>query len=91
MRLIGEAGRGVVVLIREGRPKSVSERIKARLAKQPDSRNELRDYGVGAQILLDLGVREMILLSNTKRTIIGLDGYGLTLVAQQALPLKAIG
>ncbi|HUA51690.1 MAG TPA: 3,4-dihydroxy-2-butanone-4-phosphate synthase [Candidatus Sulfotelmatobacter sp.] len=88
MRLIGEAGRGVVVLIREGRPKSVSERIKARLANQPESRNELRDYGVGAQILLDLGVREMILLSNTKRTIIGLDGYGLTLVGQQSLPLR---
>jgi 3,4-dihydroxy 2-butanone 4-phosphate synthase/GTP cyclohydrolase II len=90
MRLIGEAGRGVVVLIREGRPTSVSERIKARLANRPDSRNELRDYGVGAQILLDLGVREMILLSNTKRTIIGLEGYGLTLVGQHALPLRDV-
>jgi 3,4-dihydroxy 2-butanone 4-phosphate synthase/GTP cyclohydrolase II len=89
MQMIGEAGRGVVVLIREGRPTSLSERVKARLAKRPDSRNELRDYGVGAQILVDLGVREMVLLSNTKRTIIGLDGYGLTLVGQQALPLKA--
>jgi len=89
MQLIGEAGRGVVVLIREGRPTSLSERLKARMANRPDSRNELRDYGVGAQILVDLGVREMILLSNTKRTIIGLDGYGLTLVKQQALPLKA--
>ncbi len=90
MRLIGEAGRGVVVLIREGRPTSVSERIKARLANRPESRNELRDYGVGAQILLDLGVREMILLSNTKRTIIGLEGYGLTLVGQHALPLRDV-
>jgi 3,4-dihydroxy 2-butanone 4-phosphate synthase/GTP cyclohydrolase II len=88
MRLIGEAGRGVVVLLREARPTSVSERLKARLGNRPDSGNELRDYGVGAQILLDLGVREMILLSNTKRTIIGLDGYGLTLVGQRALPLK---
>jgi 3,4-dihydroxy 2-butanone 4-phosphate synthase/GTP cyclohydrolase II len=88
MRLIGEAGRGVVVLIREGRPTSVTERVKARLANRPVSRNELRDYGVGAQILLDLGVREMILLSNTKRTIIGLEGYGLTLVGQQSLPLR---
>jgi 3,4-dihydroxy 2-butanone 4-phosphate synthase/GTP cyclohydrolase II len=88
MRLIGEVGRGVVVLIREGRPTSVSERLKARLGKQPDSLTALRDYGVGAQILLDLGVREMILLSNTKRTIIGLEGYGLTLIGQRALPLK---
>src|SRR5271163_614673 len=91
MRLIGEAGRGVVVLLREARPTSVSERLKARLGNRPDATNELRDYGVGAQILLDLGVREMILPSNTKRTIIGLDGYGLTLVGQRALPLKDAG
>jgi 3,4-dihydroxy 2-butanone 4-phosphate synthase/GTP cyclohydrolase II len=88
MRLIGEAGRGVVVLIREPQPTSLSERLKARLSNRPDSTNELRDYGVGAQILLDLGVREMILLSNTKRTIIGLDGYGLTQVGQRALSLR---
>ena len=37
----------------------------------------LRDYGIGAQILIDLGVHEMVLLSNTDHTIIGLDGYGL--------------
>jgi 3,4-dihydroxy 2-butanone 4-phosphate synthase/GTP cyclohydrolase II len=88
MRLIGEAGRGVVVLIREGRPTSVSDRLKARLGNPPDSLTALRDYGVGAQILLDLGVGEMILLSNTKRTIVGLEGYGLTLIGQRALPLK---
>jgi len=91
MRLIGDAGRGVVVLLREGRPTSVSERLKARLGNRPDGMKELRDYGVGAQILLDLGVREMILLSNTKRTIIGLEGYGLTLIGQRALPLKDAG
>ncbi len=43
---------------------------------------ELRDYGVGAQILLDLGVKEMILLSNSKRSIIALEGHGLNLVDQ---------
>ncbi len=91
MQLIGEAGRGVVVLIREPQPTSLSERLAARLAQRPDSQNELRDYGVGAQILIDLGVREMILLSNTKRTIIGLDGYGLSLIGQRALPLKDAG
>lgn len=87
MRQIGEIGRGVVVLIREPQPTSLSDRLKARLSDRPDSSNELRDYGVGAQILLDLGVREMILLSNTKRTIIGLDGYGLSVVGQRALPI----
>jgi 3,4-dihydroxy 2-butanone 4-phosphate synthase/GTP cyclohydrolase II len=44
---------------------------------------ELRDYGIGAQILLDLGVRDMVLLSNTRRTLIGLEGYGLNVVDQR--------
>ena len=42
--------------------------------------NELRDYGVGAQILTDLGVRDIILLSNSNRSIIGLEGFGLRVV-----------
>jgi 3,4-dihydroxy 2-butanone 4-phosphate synthase/GTP cyclohydrolase II len=40
----------------------------------------LRDYGVGAQILLDLGVRKMILLTHARRMIVGLDGFGLKVV-----------
>ena len=51
----------------------------------PTPHAELRDYGVGAQILFDLGVREMILLSNHKKTIIGLDGYGLTVVGTRSI------
>ena len=47
---------------------------------------ELRDYGVGAQILLDLGIKDMILLSNTKRTIIGLEGYELSVTERR--PIK---
>jgi len=43
----------------------------------------LRDYGIGAQILLDLGVRDMILVSNHKRTIVGLEGYGLNVIEQR--------
>ena len=88
MELIAEGGRGVVVLIREPLPTSLSDRIKAKLLAESDGspvENELRDYGVGAQILLDLGVREMILVSNTKRAIIGLDGYGLSVVDQRAI------
>ena len=45
----------------------------------------MRDYGIGAQILLDLGVRDMVLLSNTRRTIIGLEGYGLNVVDQRPI------
>jgi 3,4-dihydroxy 2-butanone 4-phosphate synthase/GTP cyclohydrolase II len=47
----------------------------------------LRDYGIGAQILVDLGVRDMILLSNTTRTVVGLEGYGLNIVDQRPLEL----
>lgn len=47
---------------------------------------QLRDYGVGAQILLDLGIREMILLSNTQKTIVGLEGYGLVVAGRRPIP-----
>ena len=46
----------------------------------------LRDYGIGAQILRDLGVTDMILLSSIERPIIGLEGYGLRVVEQRPLP-----
>ena len=88
MRLIDEAGRGVLVVIREPRPPSLSDGIEARLGEQEKTFDELRDYGVGAQILLDLGVTDMILLSNTKRTIVGLDGYGLKVVEQRPIPVS---
>ena len=84
MEIIGAGERGVLVLIREPRAKSVSNRVRARHEAVAPKPPELRDYGVGAQILLDLGVRDMILLSNTKRTIVGLEGYGLTVVDQKS-------
>ncbi|MHA1599957.1 MAG: 3,4-dihydroxy-2-butanone-4-phosphate synthase [Alphaproteobacteria bacterium] len=86
MRMIDEAGRGVVVLIREPSPTELSETVRARQDNTEKPFVELRDYGVGAQILLDLGVTDMIVLSNTKRTIVGLDGYGLRVVEQRPLP-----
>jgi 3,4-dihydroxy 2-butanone 4-phosphate synthase/GTP cyclohydrolase II len=87
MRIIAEKGRGVVVVIRETSPTSISRFVQEREGKplaKPIS--ELRQYGVGAQILLELGVRNMILLTNTRRNIVGLDGYGITLVAQEPIP-----
>ena len=87
MRMIDETGRGVIVLIREPRPTALSSRIEAKFGNGKNApKGELRDYGVGAQILLDLGVREMILLSNTKRTIVGLEGYGLKITEQRPIP-----
>ncbi len=85
MRMIADQGRGALVLIREHRATALSERV-GKLADAPRRPpGELRDYGIGAQILLDLGVRDMVLLSNTRRTIVGLEGYGLNIVDQRAI------
>jgi 3,4-dihydroxy 2-butanone 4-phosphate synthase/GTP cyclohydrolase II len=84
MRMIEREGRGVVVLIREHRKDALSERVRLLAgAKRPPK--PLRDYGIGAQILLELGVRDMILLSNTRRQIVGLEGYGLNIVDQRSI------
>jgi 3,4-dihydroxy 2-butanone 4-phosphate synthase/GTP cyclohydrolase II len=90
METIESAGRGVVVLIREPSATSISDRIKARLGHQEPRMPPLRDYGIGAQILRDLGVSEMILLSNTERPIIGLEGYGLKIIEQRHLPARRV-
>ena len=85
MRMIDEAGRGVVVLIREPRATALSDRVRRKLGESVERPQELRDYGIGAQILLDLGVKDMILLSNVRRTIIGIEGYGLRVVETRAI------
>ena len=94
MRMIGEAGRGVVVLIREPHRTALSERVRARAggakaatAAPHHGGPELRDYGIGAQILLDLGLSEIVLLSNTARTIIGIEGFGLKVVDRRPILL----
>jgi 3,4-dihydroxy 2-butanone 4-phosphate synthase/GTP cyclohydrolase II len=87
MRMIAEADRGVIVLIREPSGTSVSSAIHERngaAARRPIA--ELRQYGVGAQILADLGLKKIILLSNTKRNIVGIEGYGIEVVTQQPIP-----
>jgi 3,4-dihydroxy 2-butanone 4-phosphate synthase/GTP cyclohydrolase II len=89
MELVGKEGRGVIVLIREPRRTYLADLVKAHsLGRSPDQsaqKRELRDYGVGAQILLDLGVSEMILLSDTVKTIVGIEGYGLKVVEQRSI------
>jgi 3,4-dihydroxy 2-butanone 4-phosphate synthase / GTP cyclohydrolase II len=83
MQMIAAAGRGVIVLLREAQPTSLSVRLRQR--DEGTAPQELRDVGIGAQILRDLGVRSMVLLSNTPRTIVGLEGYGLTVAAQRKI------
>ena len=80
MEMIGAEGRGIIVVIRDTSPTDESNRIKQLRSSPSSPVNELRDYGVGAQILTDLGVRDIILLSNSNRSIIGLEGFGLRVV-----------
>jgi 3,4-dihydroxy 2-butanone 4-phosphate synthase / GTP cyclohydrolase II len=77
MRIIGRTGRGVVVLIRRHRIAPVSEVLAQSTRTMPDDQSRLKEYGVGAQILLDIGVENMILLTNSQRRPVALEGYGL--------------
>ncbi len=86
MQQIASTRRGVVVLIREARPDAISSRLR-QIAGASRPGQVLRDYGIGAQILADLGVRDMVLLTNHKRALVGLEGYGLNIVDQ--LPIEA--
>ncbi len=89
MELIAEAGRGVLVLLRDLRPHSVSEWItKDNQAVRGGRSQERRlvEIGVGSQILRDLGVKEMTLLTNQPQSrYIGLEAYGLTVVGTRRI------
>ena len=85
MTAIGEAGAGVVVVINRPRPDQFTVALKAKAGVLDPDMAELRDYGVGAMILTELGVEEMVLLTNTHHTLVGLDGYGLSIVGERAI------
>ena len=73
IEMIEKEGRGVIVILRPPNATSLSDRLNG--IKKPDE--VIRDYGIGAQILLDLGVKNMVLLSSNPKTVAGLDGYDL--------------
>ena len=89
MEAVAAAGDGIVVVIRDTSPRILSRHV---LGPDADVRGtgdagakQLRDYGIGAQILADLGVHDMILLTNRHRDIVGLDAYGLNVVEERPL------
>lgn len=86
MEIINKEGRGVIVILRTPNKQSLTHsieklypEIKGEVSSSSAGRNELRDYGIGAQILLDVGVRDIELLTNSGKNIVALDGYGLTI------------
>ncbi len=89
MAAIADEGSGVIVVINKPMKGVVTRFIKLReegkSAGAPEV-EELRDYGGGAQILTELGVHDMILLTNTHHTLVGLDGYGLSIVGERPIP-----
>ncbi len=80
-------GPGVAVFIRDPNPSWISERYGAP-AEDLHRTNALRDYGVGAQILLDLGVREMVLLTSSQFKPAALEGYGLKIIGRAPIPTE---
>ncbi len=86
MRMVADYGCGVIVLFRDGVTNSIAEQILAK-ARGEQHTTRLIDYGVGAQILVDLGVKNMIVLTNTSKIVVGLEGYDLHITEQR--PIKA--
>jgi 3,4-dihydroxy 2-butanone 4-phosphate synthase/GTP cyclohydrolase II len=93
MKQIAEAGRGVIVYMRqEGRGIGLLNKLRAYKLQQEEGLDtveanrrlgfapDLRHFGIGAQILHDLGIRDIRLLTNNPRKVIGLEGYGLRIV-----------
>ncbi len=89
MRMIEQEGSGVVVALHAAAPGSLSRSADLRSGKEPAGGPELRNYGIGAQILSALGVHEMILLTNTHHSPVGLSGYGLEIAEERAIKVAA--
>jgi 3,4-dihydroxy 2-butanone 4-phosphate synthase/GTP cyclohydrolase II len=102
MKMIDEAGCGIVLYMRqEGRGIGLINKLKAYCLQDDEGvdtveanhrlgfKSDLRDYGIGAQILRDLGVSKMAILTNNPKKIVGLEGYGIEVVERLPLEMPA--
>jgi len=100
MRLVAEAGHGVIVYLdQEGRGIGLMNKLRAyelqdggadtvQANKRLGFRADLRNYGIGAQILRDLGLSSIRIMTNNPRKLVGLDGYGLRIVERVPLLIE---
>ena len=89
MRQIEAEGAGIMVVLHDWRTGSLLDTVTGRHGPAQTRERMLRDYGIGALILADLGVHDMVLLSNTPRPIVGLEGYGLNIVGHRPIEVPA--
>ncbi|HET7317390.1 MAG TPA: 3,4-dihydroxy-2-butanone-4-phosphate synthase, partial [Sphingomicrobium sp.] len=89
MRMVEQAGSGVVVALHAAASGSLSRSIDLRAGKPAEGGDAVRGYGTGAQILAALGIHDMVLLSNTRHSPVALAGYGLAIVDE--LPIDVAG
>ena len=82
-RLAAHDGPSVAVFVRDANPQSVSDKVRA--GRKYYEHRQVRDYGIGAQILRDVGVGRMVLLTTSAPKLESLEGFGLTVTSTQAL------
>ncbi len=87
MEIISAEGAGIIVLLHGDEPDILTRMLQQNAGIAVGDMDELRNYGAGAQILAELGVHDMVLLTNSHRSLIALDGYDLAVVGQRPIEL----
>ncbi|WP_438994328.1 3,4-dihydroxy-2-butanone-4-phosphate synthase [Pseudemcibacter sp.] len=80
---LGKEECGVMVFLRENRKTYITDEIAKKDQKAQKKSPNIKNYGIGAQILLDLGVKDFVLLSDSEQNVVGIEGYGLNIIGHQ--------